>query len=141
MLPLVVLMLFMGVYPRVFLDRSRASVEAVRTRSCNTAGRWFVSKLWPKSQNRITETRMNLFLAQASVMPIINLGIDRTGSNRLPRCRCRDAGRCVCKSNAALDHRSYFTGWNYRAPASYPIWLWSSMARSSSMLSADDRAR
>ena len=30
MLPLVVLMLFMGVYPRVFLDRSRASVEAVR---------------------------------------------------------------------------------------------------------------
>jgi NADH-quinone oxidoreductase subunit M len=30
MLPLVLLMLFMGVYPRVFLDRSRASVEAVR---------------------------------------------------------------------------------------------------------------
>ena len=30
MLPLVVLMLFMGVYPRVFLDRSRAAVEAVR---------------------------------------------------------------------------------------------------------------
>jgi NADH-quinone oxidoreductase subunit M len=32
MLPLVLLMLFMGVYPRVFLDRSRASVEAVRAR-------------------------------------------------------------------------------------------------------------
>jgi NADH-quinone oxidoreductase subunit M len=30
MLPLVLLMLFMGVYPRVFLDRSQASVEAVR---------------------------------------------------------------------------------------------------------------
>lgn len=31
-LPLLALMLFMGVYPRVFLDRSRASVEAVRAR-------------------------------------------------------------------------------------------------------------
>jgi NADH-quinone oxidoreductase subunit M len=31
-LPLVLLMLFMGVYPRVFLDRSKASVEAVRAR-------------------------------------------------------------------------------------------------------------
>ena len=31
-LPLIVLMLFMGVYPRVFLDRSKASVEAVRQR-------------------------------------------------------------------------------------------------------------
>src|SRR5262245_7153214 len=30
--PLILLMLFMGVYPRVFLDRSQASVEAVRTR-------------------------------------------------------------------------------------------------------------
>jgi NADH-quinone oxidoreductase subunit M len=32
LLPLLVLMLFMGVYPRVFLDRSQASVEEVRTR-------------------------------------------------------------------------------------------------------------
>jgi len=31
-LPLLALMLFMGVYPRVFLDRSRASVEAIRVR-------------------------------------------------------------------------------------------------------------
>jgi NADH-quinone oxidoreductase subunit M len=31
-LPLIILMLFMGVYPRVFLDRSKASVEAVRAR-------------------------------------------------------------------------------------------------------------
>ena len=32
LIPLLVLMLFMGVYPRVFLDRSKASVEAVRDR-------------------------------------------------------------------------------------------------------------
>ncbi|MGI9065114.1 MAG: complex I subunit 4 family protein [Pyrinomonadaceae bacterium] len=32
LIPLLVLMLFMGVYPRVFLDRSRASVEEVRSR-------------------------------------------------------------------------------------------------------------
>jgi NADH-quinone oxidoreductase subunit M len=32
LIPLMALMLFMGVYPSVFLDRSRASVEEVRTR-------------------------------------------------------------------------------------------------------------
>ena len=32
LVPLLLLMLFMGVYPRVFLDRSKASVEAVRAR-------------------------------------------------------------------------------------------------------------
>ncbi|MFN2532396.1 MAG: NuoM family protein [Pyrinomonadaceae bacterium] len=32
MAPLIALMVFMGVYPRVFLDRSQASVEAVRVR-------------------------------------------------------------------------------------------------------------
>ena len=32
LVPLLILMLFMGVYPRVFLDRSRASVEEVRSR-------------------------------------------------------------------------------------------------------------
>ena len=32
LVPLLLLMLFMGVYPRVFLDRSKASVEAVRVR-------------------------------------------------------------------------------------------------------------
>jgi NADH-quinone oxidoreductase subunit M len=32
LVPLLVLMLFMGVYPQVFLDRSKASVEAVRAR-------------------------------------------------------------------------------------------------------------
>jgi NADH-quinone oxidoreductase subunit M len=32
MLPLLFLMLFMGVYPRVFLDRSKLSVETIRAR-------------------------------------------------------------------------------------------------------------
>lgn len=39
LLPLLALMLFMGVYPRVFLDRSRASVETIRARvSARPAG-------------------------------------------------------------------------------------------------------
>jgi len=39
-LPLLLLMLFMGVYPSIFLDRSRASVEAARQVIANpTAGR------------------------------------------------------------------------------------------------------
>ena len=32
LIPLMILMLFMGVYPRVFLDRSKASVETIRVR-------------------------------------------------------------------------------------------------------------
>jgi NADH-quinone oxidoreductase subunit M len=32
LVPLMILMLFMGVYPRVFLDRSKASVEVIRAR-------------------------------------------------------------------------------------------------------------
>jgi NADH:ubiquinone oxidoreductase subunit 4 (subunit M) len=32
LLPLLALMLYMGAYPRPFLERSRASVEQVRTR-------------------------------------------------------------------------------------------------------------
>jgi len=32
LLPLLILMLFMGIFPRVFLDRSAASVDQVRTR-------------------------------------------------------------------------------------------------------------
>lgn len=39
LLPLLVLMLFMGVYPRVFLDRSKQSVEVIRARvSSSPAG-------------------------------------------------------------------------------------------------------
>ncbi len=44
LIPLLVLMLFMGVYPRVFLDRSKASVEAVRARlSAKPAGGSFAA--------------------------------------------------------------------------------------------------
>ena len=32
LVPLLLLMLFMGVYPQVFLDRSKTSIEAVRVR-------------------------------------------------------------------------------------------------------------
>jgi NADH:ubiquinone oxidoreductase subunit 4 (subunit M) len=32
LVPLLLLMLFMGIYPSVFLDRSKASIEALRTR-------------------------------------------------------------------------------------------------------------
>ena len=39
LVPLMILMLFMGVYPRVFLDRSKASVESIRDRvSASPAG-------------------------------------------------------------------------------------------------------
>ena len=38
LIPLLVLMLLMGVYPRPFLDRSKASVEAVRNRIIGQAG-------------------------------------------------------------------------------------------------------
>ena len=36
LVPLLILMLFMGVYPRVFLDRSQASVETIRARVTTT---------------------------------------------------------------------------------------------------------
>ena len=38
LVPLLALMLFMGVYPRVFLDRSQASVEEVRVRLAESRG-------------------------------------------------------------------------------------------------------
>jgi NADH-quinone oxidoreductase subunit M len=51
-LPLVLLMLFMGVYPRVFLDRSKASVEAVRTRVATPpTGGSFEAVLDPQNQD------------------------------------------------------------------------------------------
>jgi len=44
LVPLLLLMIFMGVYPRVFLDRSKASVEAVRARlNAKSAGGSFAS--------------------------------------------------------------------------------------------------
>ena len=36
LVPLLLLMLFMGVYPRVFLDRSQQSVETIRARVSRT---------------------------------------------------------------------------------------------------------
>jgi NADH-quinone oxidoreductase subunit M len=51
LIPLLVLMLFMGVYPRVFLDRSRASVEEVRSRlAAQPAGGSFASVKAPGVQ-------------------------------------------------------------------------------------------
>jgi len=49
LLPLLFLMLFMGVYPRVFLDRSKASVEAVRTRLIKPAGGSYTTTLSTQS--------------------------------------------------------------------------------------------
>jgi NADH-quinone oxidoreductase subunit M len=44
-LPLLILMLFMGVYPRVFLDRSKPSVETIRARvSASPAGGSFITQ-------------------------------------------------------------------------------------------------
>ncbi|MDQ2922628.1 MAG: NADH-quinone oxidoreductase subunit M [Acidobacteriota bacterium] len=49
LIPLLVLMLFMGVYPRVFLDRSKASVEEVRSRvAAPPAGGSFASVTAPR---------------------------------------------------------------------------------------------
>ena len=46
LIPLLVLMLFMGVYPRVFLDRSQASVEEIRARLAKSqAGGTFAAVL------------------------------------------------------------------------------------------------
>src|SRR5829696_8657053 len=46
LLPLLILMLFMGVYPRVFLDRSKASVEIIRARvGSSPAGGSYTTKV------------------------------------------------------------------------------------------------
>jgi len=46
LVPLLVLMLFMGVYPRVFLDRSKPSVEVIRARvSSSPAGGSYTTKV------------------------------------------------------------------------------------------------
>jgi NADH-quinone oxidoreductase subunit M len=46
LIPLLLLMLFMGVYPRVFLDRSQASVEQVRARlATSRAGGTFAAEV------------------------------------------------------------------------------------------------
>ena len=49
LLPLLILMLFMGVYPRVFLDRSKASVETIRARvSTGPAGGSYTTSVQPQ---------------------------------------------------------------------------------------------
>jgi NADH-quinone oxidoreductase subunit M len=46
LLPLLALMLFMGVYPRVFLDRSQPSVEVIRARvTSGPAGGSYTTKV------------------------------------------------------------------------------------------------
>src|SRR5438552_10961156 len=57
LIPLLVLMLFMGVYPRVFLDLSRAGVEEVRSRvAAPPAGGSFA---WSSKSSRETEQMKN----------------------------------------------------------------------------------
>jgi NADH-quinone oxidoreductase subunit M len=57
LVPLLLLMLFMGVYPRVFLDRSRGSIEAVRARvAAPPTGGSFASAI-PANGKRIPELR------------------------------------------------------------------------------------
>jgi len=53
LLPLLLLMLFMGVYPRVFLDRSQASVEEVRVRLAESRGGGTVAGL-PADEKTLT---------------------------------------------------------------------------------------
>lgn len=57
LVPLLLLMLFMGVYPQVFLDRSRGSVEAVRVRvAAPPTGGSFASAI-PANGKRLPELR------------------------------------------------------------------------------------
>src|SRR3989441_2936585 len=57
LIPLLVLMLFMGVFPRPFLDRSRAGVEEVRSRvAAPPAGGSFA---WSSKSSRETEQMKN----------------------------------------------------------------------------------
>src|SRR5215203_7317427 len=56
LVPLLVLMLFMGVYPRVFLDRSKASVETIRARvMANPAGGSYTTSDTQRSDKPETE--------------------------------------------------------------------------------------
>jgi NADH-quinone oxidoreductase subunit M len=58
LVPLLVLMVFMGVYPRVFLDRSKASVEAVRARlNAKPAGGSYASTAAIDKQSRGQTTK------------------------------------------------------------------------------------
>lgn len=59
LLPLLFLMIFMGVYPRVFLDRSKASVETIRARvTASPAGGSFTTSTGEKiDQTQATQSK------------------------------------------------------------------------------------
>jgi NADH-quinone oxidoreductase subunit M len=57
LVPLLALMLFMGVYPRVFLDRSQASVEEVRARLAISRGGGDFAEGSPKPAEQLGELK------------------------------------------------------------------------------------
>ena len=57
LVPLLALMLFMGVYPRVFLDRSQASVEEVRARLATSRGGGTFAEAPPKPAEQLGELK------------------------------------------------------------------------------------
>jgi hypothetical protein len=60
LLPLLALMLFMGVYPRVFLDRSQASVETIRARvSTPPAGGSYTTSIVDVSRKDAKDAKEN----------------------------------------------------------------------------------
>src|SRR5678815_2346302 len=60
LLPLLFLMLFMGVYPRVFLDRSKSSVQVIRARvTSSPAGGSITASDIEKRDNTATEAAQN----------------------------------------------------------------------------------
>ena len=60
LVPLLILMLFMGVYPRVFLDRSQASVETIRARVTTTpaGGSYTTSVQSPRLCASVVDNRL-----------------------------------------------------------------------------------
>ncbi len=54
-IPLLALMVFMGVYPRVFLDRSRASVEEIRTRVAQPPTGGSFASVTPTGSGRVRQ--------------------------------------------------------------------------------------
>src|SRR5919112_1463078 len=59
-IPLLLLMLFMGVYPRVFLDRSKASVETIRARvSAGPAGGSYTTSIVDVSRKDAKDAKEN----------------------------------------------------------------------------------
>jgi NADH-quinone oxidoreductase subunit M len=57
LVPLLLLMLFMGVYPQVFLDRSRASVEEVRSRVAAPPTGGSFASTWPLGSTNVGQLR------------------------------------------------------------------------------------